>query len=73
VWRGVFGARLLDPLGSSIRSALRDAIIASSVDDENRGRAFGLEGIGDNAGAFLGPFLAATLLYARHVDLRMIF
>ncbi|MEK4031663.1 MFS transporter [Methylocystis sp. IM3] len=73
VWPAVFGARFLDRLGSGIRSAPRDALIASSVDDENRGRAFGLEGGGDNAGAFLGPILAAFLLYALHVDMRMIF
>ncbi len=73
VWPAVFGARLLDRLGSGIRSAPRDALIASSVADENRGRAFGLEGIGDNAGAFLGPILAAVLLYSLHADLRTIF
>ncbi|MGJ0508176.1 MAG: MFS transporter [Methylocystis sp.] len=73
VWPAVFGARFLDRLGSGIRSAPRDALIASSVDDENRGRAFGLEGVGDNAGAFLGPILAAFLLYSLHVDMRMIF
>ncbi len=73
VWPVVFGARFLDRLGSGIRSAPRDALIASSVDDENRGRAFGLEGVGDNAGAFLGPILAAFLLYSLHVDVRMIF
>jgi MFS family permease len=73
VWPAVFGARFLDRLGSGIRSAPRDALIASSVDDDNRGRAFGLEGIGDNAGAFLGPLLAAFLLYSLHFDMRTIF
>src|ERR1700756_1393477 len=51
VWQGVFGARLLDRLGAGTRSAPRDALIASSVDKRNRGRAFGLEGVGDNTGA----------------------
>src|SRR6266700_6896566 len=73
IWQGVFGARLLDRLGAGARSAPRDALIASSVDEENRGRAFGLEGVGDNAGAFLGPLLAAFLLYAVHVGIRSIF
>jgi MFS family permease len=72
-WQGVFGARLLDRLGAGSRSAPRDALIASSVDKENRGRAFGLEGVGDNAGAFLGPLLAVLLLYALHVGIRAIF
>jgi MFS family permease len=73
VWQGVFGARLLDRIGTGIRSAPRDALIASSVDEKDRGRAFGLEGVGDNAGAFLGPLLAVFLLYALHVGLRAIF
>ena len=73
VWQGVFGARLLDRLGAGTRSAPRDALIASSVDEANRGRAFGLEGFGDNAGAFLGPLLAVFLLYALHVGIRAIF
>jgi MFS family permease len=73
VWQGVFGARLLDRLGTGTRSAPRDALIASSVDKGNRGRAFGLEGVGDNAGAFLGPLLAILLLYGLHVGIRAIF
>jgi MFS family permease len=73
VWQGVFGARLLDRLGAGIRSAPRDALVASSVAEKDRGRAFGLEGVGDNAGAFLGPLLAVFLLYALHVGIRAIF
>ena len=73
VWQGVFGARLLDRIGTGIRSAPRDALIASSVDEKDRGRAFGLEGLGDNAGAFLGPLLAVFLLYTLHVGIRTIF
>ncbi len=73
VWQGVFGARLLDRLGAGIRSAPRDALLASSVDEKDRGRAFGLEGLGDNAGAFLGPLLAVFLLYSLHVGIRTIF
>jgi MFS family permease len=73
IWQGVFAARLLDRLGAGTRSAPRDALIASSVDEKNRGRAFGLEGVGDNAGAFLGPLLAVFLLYSLHVGIRNIF
>src|ERR1039458_7967357 len=73
VWQGLFGARLLDRLGSGTRSAPRDALVASSVDEKDKGRAFGLEGAGDNAGAFLGPVLAALLLYSLHLGLRRIF
>ena len=73
VWQGVLGGRFLDRLGTGIRSAPRDALIASSVDEENRGKAFGLEGVGDNAGAFLGPLLAVVLLSFLHVNIRLIF
>jgi MFS family permease len=73
VWQGVLGARFLDRLGAGFRSAPRDALIASSVADENRGRAFGLEGIGDNLGAFLGPLLGVVLLMSFHLGVRWIF
>jgi MFS family permease len=72
-WQGVLGARFLDRLGAGFRSAPRDALIASSVAEENRGRAFGLEGIGDNLGAFLGPLLAVVLFISFHLDIRWIF
>jgi MFS family permease len=73
IWQGVFGARLLDRLGSGIRSAPRDALVASSVEEKDRGKAFGLEGLGDNAGAFLGPLVAVFLLYALQVGIRTVF
>ena len=72
-WPGALGGRFLDRLGAGFRSAPRDALIASSVSDENRGRAFGLEGIGDNLGAFLGPLLAVLLFFSFHFEIRWIF
>jgi MFS family permease len=73
VWQGVLGARFLDRFGTGTRSAPRDALVASSVDDERRGKAFGLEGIGDNLGAFLGPLLTVFLLLFLHIDMRFVF
>lgn len=73
IWQAVFGARLLDRFGAGTRSPPRDALIASSVDEKNRGKAFGLEGAGDNAGAFLGPLLAIFLLYSLRMHVRDIF
>lgn len=73
VWQIVFGARLLDRLGAGSRSAPRDALIAASVDERNRGRAFGLEGFGDNAGAFLGPLVTLLLLSAFQIGIRSVF
>lgn len=72
-WPGVLGARFADRLGTGIRSAPRDALIASSADEAHRGKAFGLEGVGDNAGAFIGPLLAILLLVGLSLDLRWIF
>jgi hypothetical protein len=73
VWQGVLSARLLDRFGVGTRSAPRDALIASSVDEQHRSKAFGLEGVGDNAGAFFGPLLAVFLLYVLHVGMHDIF
>src|SRR5271170_7185842 len=73
IWQGVLGGRLLDRFGAGTRSAPRDALIASSVDEAHRGKAFGLEGVGDNAGAFLGPLLAVLLLIVWRLPIRWIF
>ncbi|HZC23946.1 MAG TPA: MFS transporter [Candidatus Binatia bacterium] len=72
-WAGVLVGRFLDRAGAGFRSAPRDALIASSVSDEYRGRAFGLEGIGDNLGAFLGPLLAVLLFVSFQVKIRWLF
>jgi MFS family permease len=72
-WPELFAARLLDRLGAGTRSAPRDALIAASVAEKDRGRAFGLEGFGDNAGAFLGPLVALLLLFVLHLGIRTVF
>jgi MFS family permease len=72
-WTGILAARSFDRLGAGTRSAPRDALVAASVRDEDRGKAFGLEGFGDNLGAFLGPLVAIALLGWFHASLRSIF
>jgi len=72
-WAGVLGARTLDRFGSGTRSAPRDALVAASADEASRGKAFGLEGVGDNLGAFLGPLVALGLLVYLQVQLPTIF
>ncbi len=72
-WTGVLWARSLDRLASGIRSAPRDALVAASADDQHRGKAFGLEGFGDNFGACVGPLATIGLLAALRVNLRTIF
>ncbi len=73
IWQGVLGARVLERLGTGLRSAPRDALVAASVEEQDRGRAFGLEGAGDNAGACIGPLVAVFLLSALGLGLRSIF
>jgi MFS family permease len=72
-WTGVLGARCLDRLGAGSRSAPRDALVAASAAEEHRGKAFGLEGFGDNLGAFLGPLITLALLSWLHFGVRSIF
>jgi MFS family permease len=72
-WPVVLGARFMDRFGSGTRSAPRDALIAASADEKNRGKAFGLEGVGDNLGAFIGPLIAVMLLFLMKTDIRSVF
>ena len=61
-WQIVF-IRMTDRVGKGIRTAPRDALIASSVNESIRGKAFGFHRAMDHAGAVLGPLLAiGTLL-----------
>lgn len=72
-WQAVLGARALDRFATGTRSAPRDAMIAASAAPGHRGKAFGLEGIGDNLGACLGPLIAIALLSLFGFDIRSIF
>lgn len=73
VWQGVLFGRFLDRFGTGTRSAPRYALVAESADENSRGKAFGLEGAGDNLGAFLGPLLAILLLFYFKIPIREIF
>lgn len=61
-WVGVLGIRFADRLGKGFRSSPRDALLAASVDSSQRGLAFGFHRAMDNAGAVVGPLVAALLL-----------
>ncbi len=60
-WQIVF-IRMLDRVGKGIRTAPRDALIASSVDENMRGKAYGFHRAMDHTGAVLGPLLAVCTL-----------
>jgi len=61
-WPGLLALRFADRVGKGLRTSPRDALLAGSVDPSLRGLAFGLHRAMDNAGAVVGPLLAALLL-----------
>jgi MFS family permease len=63
--------RMFDRVGKGIRTAPRDALIASSVDEKIRGRSFGFHRAMDHTGAVLGPVLAITVLLILFLGLGM--
>jgi len=71
-WFGVLLIRFADRLGKGLRSSPRDALLAESVPSNQRGITYGLHRSMDNAGAVIGPLLAAYLL-AMNVPLKDIF
>ncbi|MBM3125082.1 MAG: MFS transporter [Chloroflexi bacterium] len=62
-WGWVMGVRFADRVGKGIRTAPRDALVAGSTDESNRGFAFGLHRAGDTAGAFTGIAIAALIVW----------
>ncbi len=61
-WPAVLALRVTDRLGKGIRTAPRDALIADSCSEVNRGAAFGLHRALDTAGAAIGPLIAWLVL-----------
>jgi MFS family permease len=64
LWPIVLVLRVFDRIGKGLRSAPRDALLASSVSTEKRGFAFGVHRSADHAGAVVGPLAAAALIAA---------
>ena len=61
-WLWVLAIRFTDRMGKGLRSSPRDALLAESVNENQRGVTFGLHRSMDNAGAVIGPLLAALFL-----------
>ncbi|MEW5869272.1 MAG: MFS transporter [Chloroflexota bacterium] len=57
-WGLVAAVRWVDRVGKGIRTAPRDALVADSVDEQQRGLAFGFHRAADTAGAMLGLLIA---------------
>lgn len=62
-WGWVLGVRFADRVGKGIRTAPRDALLAGSVHENQRGLAFGLHRAADTAGAFTGLAIAALVIF----------
>ena len=69
-WPMVLAGRVTDRFGKGVRSAPRDALIASSVPPESLGRAFGFHRAGDSLGAVIGPLLGLLALAMLNGDVR---
>ena len=63
-WGWVLGVRFADRIGKGLRTAPRDALVADSIDERQRGLAFGLHRAGDTGGAVLGLSAALIVLLA---------
>lgn len=72
-WPGALFARVLDRTGKGLRGTARDALIASSVEKEHWGGAFGLHRAMDTAGAVMGPLVALWLIESRGFGHRAVF
>lgn len=72
-WAHVFAIRVTDRVGKGLRSAPRDAMLATLSPPGERGRVFGYHWAMDHAGAAVGPLLATVFLYFSPDDFRLLF
>ena len=61
-WTHVLGVRVFDRVGKGIRTTPRDALIAASTTEKNRGKSFGLHRAMDASGAVVGTLIAFFIL-----------
>jgi MFS family permease len=67
-WGPIMAIRFADRFGKGIRTAPRDALVADSCDDSERGKAYGFHRAMDTSGAALGLVLAATVVFLLQRD-----
>ncbi|MCJ7658090.1 MAG: MFS transporter [Anaerolineales bacterium] len=63
-WGQVLAVRWADRVGKGIRTAPRDALVADSIDEKQRGLAFGLHRAADSGGAMVGLLIALGVIWA---------
>ncbi len=71
-WPAVLFLRFIDRVGKGIRGAPRDAVIADSVPEDQRGSAFGFQRMMDHTGAVIGPLVAMTLMGGFDLSVRQV-
>lgn len=62
-WGAVAGIRWADRVGKGVRTAPRDALVADSIDERNRGLAFGFHRAADTGGAAMGLIIALGVVW----------
>ncbi len=67
-WPAVLAVRFADRTGKGIRTAPRDALVADSTPEHQRGLAFGLHRAGDTAGAVVGLLIALGVIWVMQRD-----
>jgi MFS family permease len=72
-WTQVFTVRVLDRVGKGIRSAPRDAMLATWATPHNRGRVYGFHRGMDHLGAVAGPAFATLFLLVYPESYRALF
>jgi MFS family permease len=59
----ILGLRFLDGIGKGMKDSPKDALIADSTKEHNRGKEFGIARMLDTFGSVLGPLLLFVLLF----------
>jgi MFS family permease len=62
-WLAVGAVRWADRVGKGIRTSPRDALVADSISEEQRGLAFGFHRAADTGGAVLGLVIALIIVW----------
>jgi MFS family permease len=62
-WGAIAATRWADRAGKGIRTAPRDALVADSIDERQRGLAFGFHRAADTGGAMLGLIIALIVVW----------
>lgn len=72
-WSSVFVLKSTERLGKGLRSASRDALLASSTKKEKRGKYFGIHRAFDSGGSVLGSILALILFWVLGMSFKNLF